>query len=125
MACLIVTEGPHAGIHFPLGDQKLVSVGRDEDCTIQIPDPKVSRRHLQIRFEPAEGRHYAADYRSANGVRMNGGPMMQDTALKDGDVIQIGATTIVYSTADFADAATALKAMRVKDQWKRSTMIER
>lgn len=121
MASLVVIEGPGQGAHFPL-KEPLVSVGRDDTCTIQILDKFVSRKHLQVRLDATLGRHVAGDYRSAHGVVINGKQILLDTALSDGDRIKIGQTTLMYLAADHADAPTALAAAKKKDEWSRSTM---
>lgn len=122
MACLVVVDGPAAGQHFALSQHKLVAIGRDEECTFQIVDPLVSRRHLQIRLDE-QGRHVAADYRSANGVIVNGAKIVGDRTLNSGDQITIGSSHIVYSTDDYADAQSAMEGLRKKGEWKRSTLM--
>lgn len=124
MATLVVIEGTGEGSHFPL-TLPLVSVGRDDTCTYQILDPLVSRTHLQIRLDPAIGKHVAGDYRSAHGVFVNGKQILLDTPLNDGDRIKIGNTTLVYLAADPADAPAALAAARKKGEWKRTTLMGR
>lgn len=121
MACLVVTDGPASGRHFALADHNLVAIGRDDTCTFQIVDPEVSRRHLQIHRD-GEGKHLAGDYRSANGVFVNGKRIVNDVELSDGDQMRIGATTIVYTTADYDDAEAALKGVRQKGEWQRNTI---
>ncbi|MBL9148466.1 MAG: FHA domain-containing protein [Phycisphaerae bacterium] len=124
MATLVVTEGPAKGSHFPLA-MASVSIGRDDTCSFQILDPRVSRTHLQVRFDDALGTHVAADYRSAHGVYVNDARIVLDTTLRDGDSIRIGGTTMMYLAADCADAAAASEAVRKRDEWKRSTVIGR
>lgn len=124
MASLVVTEGPRQGAHFPL-TEPLVSVGRDDTCTIQIVDQSVSRKHLQVRLNDADGLHYAGDYRSANGVFINEKQIVADVPLADGDRIRIGGTTLVYLKADHADAGAAMEAAKKKGEWRRSTIMRR
>jgi pSer/pThr/pTyr-binding forkhead associated (FHA) protein len=121
MASLVILDGTGQGSHFPL-TQPITSVGRDDECTIQILDDQVSRRHLQIRFEPTTGVHYAGDYRSANGVFVNGRQIVIDVALNDGDRIRIGSTTLMYLKDTHADSASAMAAARKKDEWGRETV---
>lgn len=122
MASLVVLEGQGQGAHFPL-TEPLVSVGRDDTCTIQILDPLVSRKHLQVRLDAALGKHVAGDYRSAHGVIVNDTQIVTDTALNDGDRIKIGQTTLMYLAADHADAPAAFTAAKKKGEWKRTTLI--
>ena len=123
MASLVVIEGPGQGGHYPL-TEPLVSVGRDDTCTIQILDGLMSRKHLQVRLDAALGKHVAADYRSANGVFVNEKLILHATPLGDGDRIRIGQTTLMYLAADHTDAPTAVAAAtKKKDEWRRSTMM--
>lgn len=101
MAYLVVTKGPASGKEFALGPHdRLVLIGRHADCSFQIPDDKVSRRHFQIRLDENQDRHFAVDYQSSNGVCVNGERITDDALLNDGDTIRIGLTTIVYNSGD-------------------------
>lgn len=123
MASLLINSGQEDERYFPLESHRLIVVGRDDECTVQVLDDQVSRRHLQIRFELDEQKHYAADYRSANGVFVNGDRIVEDRALADGDSIQIGNTMIAYLEGDHSDVQAAKDALRKKDEWKRSTLL--
>lgn len=115
--------GAAGGVHFPL-TVPLVSFGRDDTCTYQVLDPLVSRKHLQVRLDERLGRHVAGDYRSANGVFVNGKQVVLDVPLNDGDRIRIGNTTLIFLAADHADAPTAIAAAaKKKGEWQRSTMM--
>ena len=122
MPSLVVTLDKAIGDHYKL-TEALVSVGREDDCTIQILDEKVSRKHLQIRFDPATKLHYAGDYRSANGVFVNGKQLLTDVALNDGDRIRIGETTLIYFVADFPDKAAAHAAVKKAGEWAKDTLM--
>ena len=123
MATLVITHGPAEGrcIQLRRGD-RLVSIGRDDQCTFQLVDEHISRRHLQIRYEEPEDLHYAVDMRSANGVYVNGKQIVDAQALKEGDVIRIGRTTIRYTRQDFPDEQSAVEHYKKTDEWKRSTI---
>lgn len=126
MASLVVIESPDKagnGAHFPL-NVPLVSFGRDDTCTYQILDALVSRKHLQIRLDERQGKHVAGDYRSANGVFVNGKQVVLDVPLKDGDQIKIGNTTLMYLAADHADGPAAVAAAaKKKGEWQRTTVM--
>ena len=123
MASLLIGTSDQDERYFPLESHRLVMIGRDDECTVQVLDDQVSRRHLQIRFEPDDDKHYAADYRSANGVFINGDRMVDDKPLADGDAIKIGNTNIVYLSDDHGSAQEARDALRKKGEWKRSTLL--
>ncbi|MBN8597170.1 MAG: FHA domain-containing protein [Planctomycetes bacterium] len=121
MASLVITHANAIGDHFTLAEA-LTSIGREDDCTIQVLDEKVSRKHLQIRFDPATKLHYAGDYRSANGVFVNGKQLLSDVALNDGDRIRIGDTILLYFVADFPDKAAAHAAVKKAGEWAKDTL---
>jgi pSer/pThr/pTyr-binding forkhead associated (FHA) protein len=107
MASLIVTTGRQEGDYYPLGRRTNV-VGRDEALPIQILDHMVSRKHLQIRFDPNTNKYYAYDMKSRNGVYVNNRKIEGETALKDGDMILIGLTSLLFTDKDFKDKDSAL-----------------
>lgn len=112
MATLFVTDGPGKGQKFSLAGCNLAMIGRDARCTFQITDPKLSRVHLQVRFDAEADQHFAIDFQSKNGVFVNGRKIEDQVLLKDRDVIVLGDTAIVYSTDD------AMDAMKVFEAWK-------
>jgi transcriptional regulator with PAS, ATPase and Fis domain len=62
-------------------------VGRDESCTVRLPDPDVSRRHLRLHREGSDT--LLTDLGSRNGTRVNGRPT-RTTRLGPGDVVRLG-----------------------------------
>ena len=123
MASLLINSGQEDERYFPLESHKLIIVGRDDECTVQVLDDQVSRKHLQIRLDSDEEKHYAADYRSANGVFINDNRIVDEKQLTDGDSIRIGNTTIAYLQDDHSDVESAKDALRKMDEWKRSTLL--
>lgn len=122
MASIIIAAGPREGDFYPLGHRTTV-IGRDEAVPVQIVDERVSRRHLQIRYE--EGRGYIAlDMRSANGSFRNGARMSGETLLADGDEIQIGDTKLLFTLSDFPDKQSALAHFKKAGQKHRSTLMQ-
>jgi hypothetical protein len=81
-----------SGTRVPLGD-RTVTIGRLPECDINLADPNVSRRHAELR--PAGAGFVLTDLRSTNGTRVNGTPVSEQ-ALRDGDVITVGATALRY-----------------------------
>jgi pSer/pThr/pTyr-binding forkhead associated (FHA) protein len=112
MAILFVMKGPGAGQEFSLEGHRLVMIGRDARCTLQIVDPQLSRNHLQIKYVEEERRHYAIDFQSKNGVKVNDKKIDAPTLLGDRDVIVIGDTTLVYSTDDAHSAQDIRESMK-------------
>jgi pSer/pThr/pTyr-binding forkhead associated (FHA) protein len=108
MASLIVTTGKQEGDYYPLGRRTNV-IGRDEALPIQILDNMVSRKHLQIRFEPSTQKYYAFDMKSRNGVYINNRKIEGEVELREGDVILIGLTSLLFADKDFKDKESALQ----------------
>lgn len=98
MACVIITEGREIGRHLDLEQHRIVMIGRDPDCTFQIADNGVSRRHFQFKAIPGAENHMVVDFGSSNGTFVNETRIEQPTEVKDGDVIRIGDTVMVYMT---------------------------
>ena len=72
----------------------VLSIGRLPECTIALGDPNVSRRHAEIR--PAGAGYRLTDLGSTNGTLVNG-QRVHEHQLTDGDVVQFGATEIVFT----------------------------
>jgi len=108
MASVIVTSGKQEGDYYPLGHRTNV-IGRDEALPIQILDNMVSRKHLQIRFDPTTKKYSAFDMKSRNGVYVNNRKIEGEVVLKDGDVILVGLTSLLFTDQDFKDKQSALE----------------
>ena len=121
MATLLVLAGESEGSYYPLDDSRLVSIGRDDQCSFQIVDAKISRRHLQVRYDEGDDLHYAVDMRSANGVFVNDARVTDEVPLKEGDVITLGRTRIQYTKQSFPDEESARIHIKKTDEWKKGT----
>jgi ABC-type multidrug transport system ATPase subunit len=66
----------------------LVTIGRDPDNNIDIPNPVVSARHAQL--EQSGDDYWIADLGSTNGTWVNGRRVAQRQKLKHGDIVRIG-----------------------------------
>jgi pSer/pThr/pTyr-binding forkhead associated (FHA) protein len=106
MASLIIEKGKNEGYCYPLG-QRTTVIGRAESLLVQILDEKVSRKHMQIRYDTASQTYVAIDMHSKHGVFVNNLKITDDTILKDGDHIQIGDTTLLFTFQDFPDTESA------------------
>ncbi len=113
MAYLAVTNGEQTGRHFHLTNRTLVA-GRDPARDIQLTDPKVSRRHFQVR---KEGERYVLfEMKSVNGVFVNGRRIEGEYTLCDGDEILVGDTALVYYDDDVPDDTDAVQKQRQADR---------
>ena len=68
-------------------------VGRGFSADVRLEDQSVSRRHAVIVERPDGTR--ILDDRSANGTFVNG-HRVAEAALRDGDVVQLGAVAVVF-----------------------------
>jgi FHA domain-containing protein len=98
-------EGPGGGAYgsliLPDGSrvelsEDPVTIGRADDCEVQLTDKNVSRRHAEVRSEGAG--FTVVDLDSTNGTKVNGARVKQRT-LQEGDEITVGATTLRFETS--------------------------
>jgi Protein of unknown function (DUF3662)/FHA domain len=83
------------GTRHPLQPPGLV-IGRGSEADLRINDPGISRRHAQIRVNPAgQGLQVdIVDLGSTNGIMVNG-QKVQQAALREGARIEIGSTRML------------------------------
>ncbi len=77
--------------------QDVTVLGRGQEADVQVVDTGVSRRHAELRREPT-GVHLV-DLQSTNGTRVNG-RRVGTTRLRDGDVVELGGTSLTYRQDD-------------------------
>ncbi len=116
MATLVINDGSVNDRQFALENHPLLMIGRSEDCTFQVLDSHVSRKHLQLRLDAETGRHQAINYSKSGESYVNGKAISEPTDLSDGDQIRIGDTTMIYSEVDRTKAQTAKEAWFKKGQ---------
>ncbi len=95
MAHLLLTQGPHAGQEFALGDGATV-IGRQPGVEILLDAPEVSRQHARITR--AQGRSFLEDLGSSNGTYVNNFPLRERVELHDRDEIHIGPFTLYFDS---------------------------
>ena len=83
------------GEEFPLPNRR-VSIGRDTDCDVIIPDKGVSRRHASIM--PVPGGFLLTD-ESSNGTLVNGARVGGTRILDSGDVIRMHEAELRFDVA--------------------------
>ena len=81
------------------GDRLLV--GRAPDAALSIPDPELSRRHLEVEWDGVTG--HLVDLGSANGTMVNGSPVT-DALLRSGDRVELGSTVLEIEVGEEARA---------------------
>jgi hypothetical protein len=95
VAWLVVTEGPGSGAHHILLQGTNV-IGRSSACDIRLRDPTVSRQHA--RLEVSGDRFLLFDLQSTAGTFLDSEEVGQltGTPLKNGAVMRLGATSLVF-----------------------------
>ena len=91
MAKVLVQESSGSR-EFDLVDLE-VSIGRELDNTLRLPDPSISRHHATIK--QTNGGHEIQDLGSSNGVLING-TRVETALLQDGDRITLGQLQLTY-----------------------------
>lgn len=83
---LVGLDGAFAGQRIPITPAGL-TVGRETDNMLIVPDPSVSRRHARFALE--NGALVVYDLNSTNGVFVNEQRVSQ-RILQSGDVVRFG-----------------------------------
>ena len=89
---LVVESGAGQGREFQV--QGTMRIGRTADNEIALDDSQISRHHAAISRE-ADG-FSLEDLGSTNGTFLNGGRIVEQHHLKDGDRIRVGNTTLAF-----------------------------
>jgi signal transduction histidine kinase len=91
LPCLLVEGG--SPVDLPPGAD--VTIGRDEDCALELDDENVSRRHARVWREG--NRCFIEDLKSQNGTFVNDQKLEGQRTLADGDVIRMGNQRLRYA----------------------------
>lgn len=95
MAKLVFQNGPYAGKSVSLLEGKSITLGRNRDIELPLPDLKLSRRHCQITLRSGKG--LVCDLGSTNGTFLNGTRIStNEVELNDFDRVVLGDTEIEY-----------------------------
>jgi pSer/pThr/pTyr-binding forkhead associated (FHA) protein len=100
---LTIIEGTGKGTSKSLSGALMI-VGRSKNADLQIEDPLVSRRHLEIKVEP-DG--VFVENKSAQTALLNGKPLLGVVSLNPGDVLEIGNSKLRFEEDTGAPAAEA------------------
>jgi len=92
MPLLQMTFRDGKNVDFSLNKDE-VSIGRNEDNDIVLPDPIASRYHAKIT-KKKKG-YVLTDLGSHNGTKVNG-KLIQEVRLEENDTIQIGQSKLVF-----------------------------
>jgi HD-GYP domain-containing protein (c-di-GMP phosphodiesterase class II) len=95
MSKIRISTGPYRGREKTISD-KALSIGRDAEAGIQILDRAASRFHAEVF--PVGGMWFVRDLESKNGTYVNDERLKDEELLREGDVIKIGSTELVYES---------------------------
>jgi hypothetical protein len=96
-AFLVMKDGNRAGKLYHLSPES-TTIGRDPGCDITLDDSTISRHHAKVRQIKTQGgpdQFIIHDLASSSGTKLNGADVTKE-ALKDGDEILLGRTTLVF-----------------------------
>ena len=74
---------------------ELVRIGRSRDNAVILDDRRVSRHHLELRWQAALSKFLCVDLNSSCGTKLNG-YAIKECPLEAGDVISLGGCEVIY-----------------------------
>lgn len=98
---LVVVKGAGRGLSCQLREGEEVSVGRNPNCSIPVPDIRMSKIHCVVRN--IGGVFEVLDNNSSNGTYMNGQKVELCSKILPGDIIEIGDTEIEFTSEEEKD----------------------
>ena len=107
---LIVVSGPLIGQRLTV-ERAPMTLGRDPDCTVHIPDEEVARKHAVLEHRP-EGL-FIRDLGSMNRILVNHREV-RDARLRHGDEVELGRTRFLVQALIQADVAGIRRRKRAK-----------
>lgn len=95
---LVVIKGQAKGLSCEIGMGGEITIGRNLNCSIPVPDIKLSRIHCIVRN--VKGEFEILDNNSTNGTHLNGTKVDVATPLHHNDIIQIGDSEIQFGCGE-------------------------
>jgi two-component system NtrC family sensor kinase len=92
-----VTKGPKLGLVVPLTAGKSLSIGRAPANDICLVDPAVSSFHARLEMQGEAA--VLTDLKSKNGTFLNGAQLSGASAVKPGDAVEMGGSTLLLKPA--------------------------
>ncbi|MGB7569751.1 MAG: FHA domain-containing protein [Chitinivibrionales bacterium] len=110
MPDFFIVQYPEPPILVP--DRGKVTIGRADNNTIVITDPRVSRLHAQIEWREFRKEFVLSDLGSSNGTYLNGNkiPSLDERALHDWDKIRVTSAVLTMRFVENQDT--------IKDEFK-------
>ena len=111
MAKLVINPTSASKKEIPIGS-RVISIGRDPSNDLVLSDSMVSRRHAIL--EQRDDIFVLRDNNSSNGTLVNGDKVEAEKTLRDGDLVAIGSSRLLFQLEDGA-AASSPEAAPVAD----------
>ena len=102
VAKLIAIEGPEKGLELVLEKGDIWIIGRDaKSCQFVLSDPKVSRKHAQIRRD--KNQFYIKNLSKTNMILIGESPLLSEAPLSFNEKIKIGDSWFRFSEVSFSN----------------------
>lgn len=103
MAKLVINPTSAAKKEIPLLS-RVISIGRDPSNDLVLSDSMVSRRHAIL--EQRDDQYILRDNNSSNGTMVNGDRVDHEKPLRDGDLVAIGSSRLLFQVDDTSEASS-------------------
>lgn len=112
MAFIIVMTGINEGDYHELRREVNI-VGRSSTLPIHINDITISREHMKICFNEDKQGYFVENFKSRNGVFVNGRKIIGTKKLSEGDCITIGQTNLLFTLGSIVDHESAIARFKI------------
>ncbi len=102
MAKLVINPTSAAKKEIPIVT-RVISIGRDPSNDLVLSDSMVSRRHAIL--EHRDNQYILRDNNSSNGTLVNGDRVDSEKPLRDGDLVAIGSSRLLFQLDETAEAS--------------------
>ncbi len=102
MAKLVINPTSATKKEIPIVS-RVISIGRDPSNDLVLSDSMVSRRHAIL--EHRDNQYILRDNNSSNGTIVNGDRVDREKPLRDGDLVAIGSSRLLFQLDDTAEAS--------------------
>ena len=103
MAKLVINPTSASKKEIPIAS-RVISIGRDPSNDLVLSDSMVSRRHAIL--EQRDDIYILRDNNSANGTLVNGDKVDAEKTLRDGDLVAIGSSRLLFQLDEGVAAST-------------------
>ena len=107
MAKLVINPTSATKKEIPIAS-RVISIGRDPSNDLVLSDSMVSRRHAIL--EQRDNQYILRDNNSSNGTMVNGDRVDSEKPLRDGDLVAIGSSRLLFQLDETAEASVPVAA---------------